>query len=47
MTLVDIKLLFVRDIAEDGTLTAFEDLLRRSAPAWCQTAGRGHRGRDV
>jgi hypothetical protein len=37
MTLVDIKLLFVRDIAEDGTLTAFEDLLRRSAPGWCQT----------
>jgi hypothetical protein len=37
MTLIDIKLLFVRDIAEDGTLTAFEGLLRGRAATWCQT----------
>jgi hypothetical protein len=37
MTEIDIKLVYARDIAGDGTLTAFEDLLRRSAPGWCQT----------
>jgi hypothetical protein len=36
MTLIDIKLVFVRDIAEDGTLRDFEGLLRRRASAWCE-----------